>query len=407
MTSSSNSNFYIQQPSIPLFHGENYDFWAIKMKTLFMSQDVWEIVQNGYDEVEDTSTLEQPQKYLLKESRKKNTKAFMYIQQGVGDTILPKVIHFPIAKEAWNILQQEYGGDKKVRELKLHSYRRDFENLKMNENECLNEFSSRVVEVVNNMMMCGKMMEERRICEKILICLPEKFEPFLVVLEETKDFSTLKSQELWASLKVYEQRLLRHSEKSIEIAFQSKLSLNSKNSATNKNEYKGESTSHFKGKGKWKKGGANSNNYTKSDSSQSEAWFIDSGCTTHMSSVKSLFVDMDTSINSLVKMGDGNMVQANGRGTICVQTINGAKYIRDVLYVPDLAQNLLSVGQLVELGYAVNFEDGYCTIYDKKHNNKRQVMKSIKMEKNRSFPIIFEKEKNVPLRMETIDETWL
>ena len=26
--------------SIPLFEGENYDFWCIKMKTLFMSQDV-------------------------------------------------------------------------------------------------------------------------------------------------------------------------------------------------------------------------------------------------------------------------------------------------------------------------------------------------------------------------------
>ncbi|XP_026410907.1 uncharacterized protein LOC113306150 [Papaver somniferum] len=225
-------------------------------------------VQNRYDEIEDTSTLEQPQKDLLKKSRKKNAKASMYIQQGVGDTILPRVIHFPKAKEAWDILQNGYGGNKKVRELKLHSYRRDFENLKMNENECLNEFLSRVVEVVNNMMMCGEKMEERRICEKILICLPEKFEPIVAVLEETKDFSTLKSQELWAYLKVYEQRLLRHSKKSIESAFQSKFNLHSKNSAIKKNEYKGESTSNFKGKEKWKKGGANSNNYTKSDSSQ-------------------------------------------------------------------------------------------------------------------------------------------
>ncbi|XP_026459769.1 uncharacterized protein LOC113360476 [Papaver somniferum] len=354
MASSSYSNQYIQQPSIPIFHGENYDFWAIKMKTLFMSQEVWEIVQDGYDEIEDTSTLDQTQKDLLKESRRKNAKAYMYIQQGVGDTILPRVIHSYKAKEAWDLLQQEYGGNKKVRELKLHSYRRDFENLRMNENECLNEFSSRVVEVVNNIMMC----------------------------------------------------------------------------AIKKNEYEGESTSNFKGNGKWKKGGANSNNYTKSDSSQvprcsfckknghlekncwnkgkpqcrnckkyghlekdcrykedeeqagraeekkdkqnlfyacqstmvtskSEVWFVYSGCTTHMSGEKSLFVDMDTSINILVNMGDGNMVQANGRGTICVQTINGAKYIKDVLYVPDLAQNLLSVGKLVELGYVVHFEDGY------------------------------------------------
>ncbi|XP_026459174.1 uncharacterized protein LOC113359813 [Papaver somniferum] len=238
------------------------------MKTLFVSQDVWEIVQDGYDEIEDTSTLEQPQKDLLKGNRKKNAKASMYIQQGVGETILPRVIHFPKAKEAWDILQQEYGGNKKVRELKLHSYRRYFENLEMNDNECLNEFSSRVVEVVNNMLMCGEKMEERRICEKLLICLAEKFEPIVTVLEETKDFSTLKSQELWASLKVYEQRVSRHSEKSTESAFQSKLNLNSKNSAMKQKDYKCDASSSFNGKGKWKKGGANSNKYTKSDSSQ-------------------------------------------------------------------------------------------------------------------------------------------
>ncbi|XP_026417131.1 uncharacterized protein LOC113312607 [Papaver somniferum] len=284
-------------------------------------------------------------------------------------------------------------------------------------------------------------MEEKRICEKILSWLPEKFEPIVAVLEATKYLSTMESQELWAQLKVYEERVPRHSEKSIESAFQSKMNLDTKNSAMKKNVYKGGSSSNFKGKGNWNKGGESSNNYQKSDSQQvskcnfckknghlekncwnkgkpqcrnckkygyseedcrykgdeqadraeekeekqnlfyacqsavetskSEVWFVDSGCTTHMSGEKSLFVDMDISVNCLVKMGDGNMVQANGRGTICVQTINGEKYIRDVLYVTDLEQNFLSVGQLVKLGYAVHFEDGYCTIYDKKHKNKR------------------------------------
>ncbi|XP_026458839.1 uncharacterized protein LOC113359415 [Papaver somniferum] len=274
------------------------------------------------------------------------------------------------------------------------------------------------------MMMYGENMEEKRICEKILICLPENFEPIVAVLEETKDFSTLKSQELWASLKVYEQRLLRHYEKIIESAFKLKLNLDSKKPAMKKIEYKSESTSNFKGKGKWNKGGANSNKYTKSDSQQkdsrykgdgeqsgraegkeekqkmfcacqsametskSKVWFVDSDCINHMSDEKILFLGMDISINSLVKMGDGNMVQANGRGTIRMKTINGAKYVRD-------------------LEYTVHFEDGYCTIYNKKDKDKRQVMESIKIEKNKSFPIVFEKEKNVAMRMETIDETWL
>ena len=69
---------------------------------------------------------------------------------------------------------------------------------------------------------------------------------------------------------------------------------------------------------------------------------------------------MDASINSQVKMGNGALVQVKGKGTIRVQTNVGTKYIQDVLLVPDLVQNLLNVGQLLEHGYVVNFEDNGC-----------------------------------------------
>ena len=41
------------------------------------------------------------------------------------------------------------------------------------------------------------------------------------------------------------------------------------------------------------------------------------------------------------------------------------KQIHDVLYVPDLEENLLSVDQLMENGYSLVFRDNYCRIYDK------------------------------------------
>lgn len=51
----------------------------------------------------------------------------------------------------------------------------------------------------------------------------------MAVIEESKDISTLSIQELMGSLKSHEQRLSRHSEKSIENAFQSKLKVGTKN----------------------------------------------------------------------------------------------------------------------------------------------------------------------------------
>ena len=42
------------------------------------------------------------------------------------------------------------------------------------------------------------------------------------------------------------------------------------------------------------------------------------------------------------------------------------KLLNDVQYVPGLAHNLLSVGQLLNAGYFLLFDDGCCSVYDKK-----------------------------------------
>ncbi|KAL6332788.1 hypothetical protein AAG906_015050 [Vitis piasezkii] len=88
--------------------------------------------------------------------------------------------------------------------------------MKMKENETLNEFSSIFMELVNQMKSYGEKISDKRIVEKLLISLPDKFDPIVAVIEETKDLSLLNVQELFGSLKTYEQRLLRHSKKSIE-----------------------------------------------------------------------------------------------------------------------------------------------------------------------------------------------
>ncbi|XP_026377725.1 uncharacterized protein LOC113272025 [Papaver somniferum] len=83
----------------------------------------------------------------------------------------------------------------------------------------------------------------------------------------------------------------------------------------------------------------------KRETSESpEIWYLDSGCSNHMTGDKTCFVSLDENINSHVKLGDGNLHKAEGKGVISVSSKVGHKLIHDVLYVPGLAQNLLSVG---------------------------------------------------------------
>lgn len=46
----SSSGVGMAQSMIPVFSGENYDMWNIKMRTLLLSQGLWDIVENGYKE---------------------------------------------------------------------------------------------------------------------------------------------------------------------------------------------------------------------------------------------------------------------------------------------------------------------------------------------------------------------
>jgi len=69
----------------------------------------------------------------------------------------------------------------------------------------------------------GEDILEKKIIEKILITMPQKFDPIVTMIEETKDPSTLSKTELVRSLEVYEQRLYRHKEDTLEKAFHSLL----------------------------------------------------------------------------------------------------------------------------------------------------------------------------------------
>ncbi|KAL7220266.1 hypothetical protein ACSBR2_013184 [Camellia fascicularis] len=88
--------------TIPIFDGENYEFWNVKMKTLFLSMDLWDTVENGYDDETD------------KEKQKKNAAALSLIQRGVSDWIFKIIMKAKKAKEAWDFLQEKFQTEERL-----------------------------------------------------------------------------------------------------------------------------------------------------------------------------------------------------------------------------------------------------------------------------------------------------
>ena len=90
---------------------------------------------------------------------------------------------------------------------KPQSYRAQFENVKMNEEENVARFFLKVAEVVNNMKDLGETIKECAIVQNILRSLPSRFNPKVSAIEETTNWETLTMDQLLGNLTAYEMRL--------------------------------------------------------------------------------------------------------------------------------------------------------------------------------------------------------
>lgn len=89
---------------------------------------------------------------------------------------------------------------------------------------------------------------------------------------------------------------------------------------------------------------------------QNPVWLIDSGCSNHMTGDKCMFSDLDETLRVSVRLGDNKEMDVHGVGTVTMHTKTGSlKKLHGVQYVPGLAHNLLSVGQLLTKEYSIKF----------------------------------------------------
>jgi hypothetical protein len=106
-----------------------------------------------------------------------NSKAINALLNGLSDTVFTKVAHCKFAKEIWDKLRNIYEGDSKVKIAKLQTYRGQFEQLKMKEDEDIAAYFLRVDETVNAIIGLGEEIEEFVIVQKVLRSLPMRFNP--------------------------------------------------------------------------------------------------------------------------------------------------------------------------------------------------------------------------------------
>ncbi|XP_020412646.1 uncharacterized protein LOC109947213 [Prunus persica] len=342
------------------------------MKTILKSHGLWDLVENGLTESdlkkekEDASISE---KSPTAQTLMRDARALGLIQSAVSDKLFPRIVNEETSKGAWDILKLEFRGDKQVRNVKLQGLRREFEYARMKDSESLSVYLIRLFDMMNQMKSYGEELSRERVVQKLLFSLPKSYDPICSVIEHSKDLETLEVQEVVASLKSFELRLDRHTENSTERAFAS-LNIEEKNPKSGS----------FSGDQKSQKNWKSSDGVKKNHS-----WYIDSGCSNHMTGDEGLLVNIQRNLTSKVKMGTGEVVPVAGKGTLVIKIKLGKKHIQGVMLVPGLEENLLSVGQMMEHGYYLVFGGNMVNVYD--DQSLRNLIVRVQMTNNRCFPL--------------------
>ena len=93
-----------------------------------------------------------------------------------------------------------------------------FEDLKMIEHETISDFYSKLCDIANESFALEEKYLDTKLVKKTLRSLPERFAYKVIAIEEARDVSTMKLDELMGSLHTFELNLKQNKkEKSISL----------------------------------------------------------------------------------------------------------------------------------------------------------------------------------------------
>lgn len=147
----------------PVFNGENYQAWAIRMTVHLEALDLWEAVEEDYEvtPLGNNPTINQIKIHKEKKTRKAKAKA--YIFSTVSPSILTRIMQMQSAAAIWEYLKKEYKGNERVQNMQVMNLIREFEMKKMKESETIKDYSDQLLDIANKVRLFGNEFNDERI----------------------------------------------------------------------------------------------------------------------------------------------------------------------------------------------------------------------------------------------------
>ena len=200
----------------PYFDGSDYPYWKLRMQAFLDSDqiDVWDQILVEWTPptttVGDVTTDLERKDWVdaHKKSNGKNQRAMSLLLASLSREECARVQHCTTAHSIWKTLANYHEGTTEVKNKRIELLVYQYETFKRMADENVTTLTNRLLALVEGLRKLGKIYNPGEVNKKILRSLPrKKFGAKITSIEESKDLTTMRTDELIGSLLIYEMNL--------------------------------------------------------------------------------------------------------------------------------------------------------------------------------------------------------
>jgi predicted aspartyl protease len=380
----------------------NFRAWKTRIDLILAKNKVLDIVKGNIMEPQfEAGKEKEPQNVAALEKFKDNDiNAMSIIVDSVKDHLIPYISHLDSSKKMYDALTNLFS----VRNIgQVMSLKNELRDTKMTKDDTIASYFVRISQLRDQLQAIEEAIPEKEVVNITLNGLSRSWDAFVASMNTRKEFPTL--EELWTCCAQEETRLNSKGKPQKEEdaqAFATKFKRHGgKKRYDSRKKFKRDMSKvqcfechdygHYKRncpkltrKRKERHHASTANDEepskkTKHDEAdffyysaltgaiEDDMWLIDSGASRHMTGDRKNFSSMkEKETPHKVELGDNNSyaVKGIGQATIKMESCNSI-HLSNVLYVPGLKKNLVSISCLEEKGDRVAFVDGKVLVWSK------------------------------------------
>lgn len=358
----------IQHVGIERLNVDNYATWSTRMRLFLVSQGLWTAVKGQLSADSEADS-------------KADDKALALIGLSVQDHHLTTIASCETAKQAWDALEAVYQAKSIARRLQL---KRALNSLRKEPNEELAKYVARAKDIRDQLAAAGWSPDDQEVTLSILAGLPSEYDTLITVLE-TSDME-LDPDSVLAKLLTVEQRaaseqLAAGDSTSAYVSRQQGSSAGQQSWAEERECFYCGRKGHLKKECRKKRqddmargrlgGGATPRTglaFSAVSTTGDGEWVLDSGASHHIThDVDAMFNVRPLTKDVTITFGNGKRAKAQAIGDVDISGYGGVNFdnvtLTDVVYVPGVARNLLSVSRAVDKGADFRFLRDNCEVW--------------------------------------------